>query len=66
MTTTEPWAVGDTLPDPGHHLAIATMCADVKYLTAFKDTIEVTYLKAAFESVIAVLALVKARIFVLF
>ena len=66
MTTLEPWAVGGSPTNVEYHPATATMLnADIEALTAFKDTIEVAPVKAVFESIIAILTLVKVR-FLLF
>ena len=66
MTTPEPWAVGDTLPDAEHHSTkIAVLSADVESLTAVRDSVETTAIKTVFESVIDILTLVKVRMSVL-
>ena len=59
--------VSDTLPDAEQRsTAIAVLSAGVTSLTSPKDTTEVTSVKAVFESVVAVLTLVKVRLFVVF
>ena len=66
MTTVEPRAIGGSLPNIESHLATTTMInADIETLTAFKDIVEVAPVKAVFESIIAILTLVKVR-FLLF
>ena len=66
MTTPEPWAVSDTLPDKHHSTAAAVLSAGLKPLTALKDTTEVTPVKKVFESAVVVLTLVKVKILVVF
>jgi len=62
MTTPESWAVGDTPPNIEHQPAItAVLNAEINTLTVFKDSIESTPIKAVFESVIAILTLVRVR-----
>ena len=65
MTTPEPWAVGDTFHGGDHSATIAVLSAGVESLTALKDTVEITSVKAVFESVIVILTLVRVRMLVL-
>ena len=61
MTTFEPWAVGGT-PNPGSNSATtAVLNADIEALTAAKNTVEIAPAKAAFESTIVILTLVRVR-----
>ena len=55
------------LPDIGTcSVTAATLSADVKTLTAAQESLEVDPIKGMFESVIAVLVLVKVRVVLLF
>ena len=66
MTNPEPWAVDDTPTDVANHKAItAVLNADIETLTAFKDVVGSTPVKAVFESVIGILTLVRVRFLVL-
>ena len=66
MTTVEPWATGGSPPNIESRLATTTMLnADIETLIAFNDIVEVAPVKAVFESIIAILTLVKVR-FLLF
>ena len=66
MTTSEPWAIGDTPPDSGYHTATtAVLNTDIETLTASKDTVKAAPVKAVFESVVAILTLVRVRLLVL-
>ena len=63
MTTFEPWAAGDTRPDVGARSATcAALNADIRALSAAKDVVEIASVKAVFESVISILALVRVRV----
>jgi len=63
MTTFESWAVGDTRPDVGARSATcAALNADIRALSAAKDVVEIASVKAVFESVIGILALVRVRV----
>ena len=63
MTTFEPWAAGDTRPDVGARSATcAALNADIRALGAAKDVVEIVSVKAVFESVISILALVRVRV----
>jgi len=67
MTTTEPWAVGDTPLDIEHQPAItAVLNAEIETLTNLKYTIESAPVKAVFEAVVVILTLVRVRLLVLF
>ena len=62
MTISEAWAVGDAYSDVGSRSATtAVLKADIETLTAFKDMVEATPVKAVFESVIVILTLVRVR-----
>lgn len=65
MTTLEPQAVCDTLLDADHSATIAVLIAGVESITALKDSVETTSVKAIFESVIVILTLVRVRMLVL-
>ena len=66
MTTFEPQVVGDPSPNPESNSAtIAVLSTEIETLTAAKNAIEITPAKAAFESTIAILTLVRVRISVL-
>ena len=62
MATLEPWAAGDPPLNPEFNSATAT---NIKTLTAAKNTVEITPVKAAFELAIAILTLVRVSIPVL-
>ena len=67
MTTLEPCAGGDTPPDVGCHSATsAALSADIDSLTALKYTIEAAPVRAMFDSVVALLTLVRVRFLALF
>jgi len=67
MTAPKPWAVGDMPTDVAHRSTATTMQnSDGETLTAVKEIIESTPVKAVFESVIAILTLVQVRFIVLF
>jgi len=67
MSTLEPWAVDDTPPNSEYNTATTAMLnTDIETLTASKDTVKATPVKAVFESVIAILTLVRVRLLVPF
>lgn len=67
MATLEPWGVDDISSAIGHHPAItAILDIDIETLTAIKDTLEATSIKPIFESIIAILTLVRVSLLVLF
>ena len=67
MTRLEPWAVGDTPPNVGYRSAVTIAPnTDMETLTACPEAVVTTHVKAAFESVIAILALVGVSLLVLF
>jgi len=54
-------------PVVGHRSMITTVLdSDIETIAAFKDSFETTLLKEVFESVIAILGLVRVRFLVLF
>ena len=60
METSDPWAGRDTIPNIGcDPETTVTMSADIKSLATLKDTFEPAQVKGVFESVIAILTLVK-------
>lgn len=62
MTASEAWAVGDAYSDVrSRSTTTAVLKADIETLTAFKDMVEATPVKAVFESVIVILTLVRVR-----
>ena len=66
MTTFEPQVVGDLSPDPeSNSVTIAVLSTEIEILTVAKNAVEITPAKAAFESTIAILTLVRVRISVL-
>ena len=67
MTTLEPWAVGEIRPDVANYsTTTAVLNAGLETLTALKDTVGTTPMKAIFESTIIILTLVRVRLLVLF
>lgn len=63
MTTFEPWAVVGATPDPEpNSTTIAVLNAGIETLTVAKNTIETTPAKAAFESAIVILTLIRVRV----
>jgi len=65
--TTEPLTAGDTHPDFDCQLAtIVVLSANIEALTVFRDIVEATSVKAVFESVIAIITLVRVRLLTLF
>ena len=63
MTTFEPWAIGDTTPNPESNSATtAVLKTNIETLIAAKTTIEIASVKAAFELVIAIPTLVRVRV----
>ena len=63
----EPWAFGDAPSDTDSHSeTIATLNADIQSLVTSKEIIRIAPVKAAFDSVIAVLTLVSVRFLVPF
>ena len=67
-TTSGPRTAHDMPPNVGSHsTTTAALNADIETLTATKDTLEtIPRVKAVFESVIGILALVRVRASVLF
>ena len=66
MTTFEPQVVGDPAPGPESNSAtIAVLNTEIVTLTATNNAVEITPAKAAFESTIAILTLVRVRVSVL-
>ena len=60
METSDPCTGRDTIPNIGcDPETIIAMNADIKSLTTLKDTFEPAVVKGVFESVIAILTLVK-------
>ena len=65
MTTLESWALGGALPGVGRSATVAVLSADVESLTALKCSVEITSMKAIFESVIVILTIVMVRMLLL-
>ena len=60
MAIFEPWVAGDPIPNPKSNSATtAVLNTDIETLIVAKNTVEVTPVKAAFESTIAILTLVR-------
>ena len=56
------WVVGDPTPDSGSNSAtIAVLDADIETLTATKNTVKIKLVKAAFESAVVILTVVRVR-----
>jgi len=67
MATLEPWGIDDISSPIEHHPAITVILdTDIETHTAFKDTLEATSIKPIFESIIAILTLVRVSLLVLF
>jgi len=67
MATLEPWGADDIPSTIEHHPAMtAILNTDIETLTAFKDTLKANPVKPIFESIIAILTLVRVRLLVLF
>ena len=63
MAAPRHWAVGDAHPNVEPRSSTsAAFNADIGALNAFKDTIVITPVKVVFESVIAILTLVRVRL----
>jgi len=63
MATSEPWGVDGIPPTVEHHQAITTILnTDIETLTVLKGTLKATPIKPIFESVIAILTLVRVRL----
>ena len=63
----EPRMVGATALDPEANSTMAVaLNTEIKTLTAAKNTVEITPVKAAFESSITILTLVRVRVPILF
>jgi hypothetical protein len=64
MATLEPRAIDDAPPNIDHYLATtAALDAEIRSLTALKDTVEDPTLKTVFESVLVILALARVGFF---
>lgn len=67
MSTIHPLAVGYARPNVEHHsISAGVLSPTIDSLTAFKDVVEVTHVKAVFESVVAILTLARVGFLVLF
>lgn len=67
MAAFESWVVGNPFPDPKSKLVTtAVLNIYIETLTAAKNTVEITSVRAAFELAITILTLVRVRVPVLF
>lgn len=67
MTTLGPSIADDTLSAVEHHPTMTPMPnTNIETLTAFKDTLKSTPIKAVFESLIVILTLVRVSFLALF